>query len=214
MTAFMILLGILLLLAGVLAFLLPEQAWRELTSRGSRWSNQASTAGLLIFAGIGWLGLMLMIVYGGSLWLGWRSEKWVQTPGTVIESSLVAARQVRSTNPAWRAHVVYQYDADGREQRGTRVDFAASSTGDRAWVEELLRTRYAPGATVDLWVNPGDSSQSVLTPGAPPKAAILSALGAVLLLVSIFQLLSLFRDWHGDALAGHGKRKPGARKKR
>lgn len=206
MTTLPMLLGLLLLLAGGLTFLLPEKMWRGLTTHGSRWANQASTSGLLIFAGLGWLGLMLLIVYSGVLWLGWRSEQWVKVPGTVVESRLVETRQVRSTNPAYRAQVVYSYVSEGREHRGERVDFAGSATVDRAGVEEALRTRYAPGAGVTVQVDPADGAQSVLEPGVPPKAAILAGLGLVLLVLSSWQVRALLRDWEGDGLVSSGPR--------
>lgn len=214
MTTVLMLIGILLLSAGVLAFLFPEKAWRGLTTRGSRWANQASTSGLLVFAGLGWLGLMLLIVYSGALWLGWRSEQWVAVTGTVVESRLVETRQVRSTNPAYRAQVVYRYEADGRVQHGLRVDFANSSTPDRAWVEEAMRTRYAPGAAVTVFVDPNDGAQSVLEPGVPAKAVILGCLGLVFVAIAAWQLRALLRDWDGDGLVSSGPSRQKRRKKR
>ncbi|MCW5550399.1 MAG: DUF3592 domain-containing protein [Opitutaceae bacterium] len=207
MTTFLMLLGILLLLAGGLTFLLPERMWRGLTARGSRWANQASTAGLLIFAGLGWLGLMLLIVYSGALWLGWRSDHWVKVAGTVVESRVVETRQVRSTNPAYRAQVVYRYQVDGHQHRGERVDFAGASTVDRAAVEEAVRTRYAPGAVLTVFVDPGDGTQSVLEPGVPPKAAILASLGMVFGVISCWQLIALWRDWEGDRVVPQESRR-------
>lgn len=203
------LIGILLLTASVLTFLLPENAWRGLTARGSRWANQASTSGFLFFTGLGWLGLVLVILYSSALWLGWRSEHWVEVAGTVIDSRLAETRQVRSTNPAYRAEVVYRYRAEGREQRGTRVDFAGSSTVDRAGVEEDLRTRFAPCADVAVFVDPSDGAQSVLVPGVPAKAAIFAALGALLVAIASWQLIALGRDWNGDRLVA-----PEARRRR
>jgi hypothetical protein len=200
MVIVVMLLGILLLFAGVLVFLLPEKFWRGLTPRGSRWENQASTAGLFMFFGLGWLGLMVLIIYSGALWLGWRSAQWVEVKGTVLESRLVETRQIRSTNPAYRAQVVYHYQSGGREHRGKRVDFADSWIVDRAEMAEVLRTRYAPGATVAVFVDPRNAAQSVLEPGVPPMAIILFCLGGVFIAISSWQLRALFRDWQGDRL--------------
>lgn len=200
--------GFVLMIAGAGAFAVPEKAWRKLTPHGSRWANQASTAGLLTFAGLGWLGLMILIVYSGALWLGWRSTEWVEVKGTVLQSRLVETPQVRSTNPAYRAQVRYRYQADGSEQHGLRVDFAGSSMGDRAAVEEALRTRYAPGAEVLVFVDPRDGAESVLEPGVPPKAAILACLGMAFSVISSWQLVALWRDWHGDRLVAPVARRP------
>jgi len=214
MMTFVMFLGVLLLLAGGVTFAFPEKAWRGLTARGSRWENQASTAGLLTFAGLGWLGLMLLIVYSGALWLGWRSEQWAEVAGTVLESRLVETRQVRSLNPAYRVEVVYRYVSEGREHRGSRVDFAGSSTVDRAWAEEALRTHYAPGAGLAVFVDPGDGAQSVLEPGVPPKAAILVGFGVALLAISSWQLRTLSKDWHGDRLVPPESRRRNRGKRR
>ncbi len=206
------LIGVLLLLAGVLAFIFPEKAWQGLMPRGSRWANQASTSGLLLFTGLGWLGLILLIVYSGALWLGWRSEQWMAVTGSVVESRLVETRQIRSTNSAYRAQVVYRYEADGRVQHGMRVDFAGSSTPDRAYVEEQLRTRYAPGAALTVFVDPNDGAQSVLEPGLPAKAVILGCLGLAFVAIAAWQLRALLSDWDGDGLVSPAPRRRNRKK--
>lgn len=205
----LMLLGLLLLVAGVLAFMFPEQAWRDMMPRGSRRANQASTSGLLIFSGLGWLGLMLLLANCVALWMGWRSERWTVVTGTVVESRLVEMRQVRSTSPAYRAHVVYRYWADGREQVGDRLDFADSSTVGREWVEEQLRTRYPSGAAVTVFVDPSDGLRSVLEPGVPDKAVILGFVGLAFVAIGAWQLRALRPDWEGDGLV---KSKPRRRK--
>jgi Protein of unknown function (DUF3592). len=212
-TTVLMILGVLLLGAGLLAFSLSEKAWRDLTPRGSRWANQASTSGLLIFAGLGWLGLMLVIVYSGAVWLGWRSEQWAAVTGTVVESRLVETRQVRSTNPAYRAQVVYRYEVDGGERRGERVDFANSYTSDREFVEEELRTRFAPGAVVTVFVDPRDGTQSVIERGAPAMALILGSLGLSFVVIAAWQLRALLRDWDGDDLVSPTSRQRNRRKR-
>lgn len=203
--------GFLLLVAGVLALMLSEKSWRGLMPRGSRWANQASTTGLLIFSGLGWIGVTLMLLYGHAVWLGWRSAQWVEVTGVVEESRLVETRSVRTTNLSYRPEVIYEYTMNGEMQRGTRVDFAGSATVDRDFVEGELRTRYAPGAAVAVFVDPSDATQSVLMPGVPDKAAIFVGLGAALLAVAIWQLRALLRDWEGD---GKSKAKSSRKRKR
>ncbi len=205
-TMMVILFGVILLHAGVLAFMLPEKMWRGLTPRGSRWANQASTSGMLIFAGLGWVGVTLFAMYGHALWLGWRSTNWTEVEGSVLESRLVEMRLVRSTNFAYRPEVIYEFSVNGETQRGTRVDAAGSSTFDRAFVEEELRTRYAPGAKVTVFVDPRDATRSVLVRGVQPKAAIFASVGAAFLAVAAWQLRALFRDWEGDRLVMREKR--------
>lgn len=203
-------LGSVLMTAGVIALWVPAKAWRGMMPLGSRWQNQASTSGLLIFAGLGWIGGSLLLLYGHSLWLGWRSGDWVEVEGTVLESRLVETSPVRTTNFIYRADVVYAYSAQGTEARGARVDFAGSSTVDRGAVEEALRTRFAPGAKVAVFVDPADVTQSVLEPGVPPKAGILVGLGVGLLAVAAWQVRALLRDWDGDGLVS-GESRPRSR---
>lgn len=214
MTTAVIALGFVLMIAGLGAFAVPEKAWGGMMPRGSRWANQASTSGLLVFVGLGWLGLALLVLYGQALWLGWRSSHWVEVEGSVLESRLVETRPVRSTNLSYRADVVYAYSAHGTEERGTRVDFAGSSTVDRAAVEGELRARFAPGAKVAVYVDPADATQAVLVPGVPPKAAILVGLGLVLLAVASWQVRALLRDWAGDGLVPVGPRRRNRGKRR
>lgn len=196
----LIALGSVLMSAGVMTMWVPENAWRAMVPRDSRWQNQASTSGLLIFAGLGWIGATLLLLYGHALWHGWRSSDWVEVDGTVIESRLVQTSPVRATIFTYRADVVYAYSAQGTEARGTRVDFAGSSTLDRAAVEEELRTRLAPGAKVAVFVDPADVTDSVLERGVPPKAYIFFGLGVALLAIAGWQLRALLRDWEGDGL--------------
>lgn len=214
MTNVLIALGIVLPLVGVLVSQLPENMWRGVTTRGSRWANQASTSGMLVFAGLGWIGVTLIVLYGNAVWLGWRSTQWVEEEGTVLESQLVETRLVRTTNFSYRPEVIYGFSVNGEAQRGTRVDAAGSSTLDRDFVEEELRTRYAPGAKVAVFVDPYDATRSVLVPGVPAKASTLVGLGAALLAVAAWQLRALFCDWEGDGLVASEPRRKKRGKRR
>ncbi len=214
LTMLVILFGAILLHGGVLAFMIPAQMWSGLTRRGSRWANQASTSGMLIFAGLGWIGVTLLVMYSHALWLGWRSTNWTEVEGTVLESRLVETQLVRTTNFSYRPEVIYGFIVNGEEQRGTRVDAAGSSTLDREFVEEELRTRYAPGAKVTVYVDRSDATRSVLVRGVPPKAAIFASLGAAFLAVAVWQLRALFRDWEGDGLVASEPRRKKQGKRR
>ncbi len=206
--------GLLLMAAGLLAFFIPAQAWQGMMKRGSRWANQASTSGLLLFAGLGLLGLVLAGVYGAAVWLGWRSTHWIEVEGVVVESRMIETRQIRSTNPAYRPEVIYTYEADGRRHHGMRVDLAGTTSNDRAWVEEMLATRFAPGARLMIRMNPAAPSQSVIEPGIPAKAWIFGGLGLMLMAIGGWQLALLLRDWEGDKLVPETPRRRRRRRRK
>lgn len=194
---------------GLLVPMLPARVWAGMTKRGSRLANQTSTSAFLIFSGLGLIGVMLVAVYSFAAWQGSRARNWTTVAATVLESRVIETRQIRSTSPAYRPEVVYSYEVDGVAYRGSRVDFAGSTTTDRQWVETTLRLRYEPGSRVTVHVNPSNPAESVIEPGTPAKALILTGLGLVFVIIAVWQLLALARDWHGDRLLEKASRRRG-----
>jgi hypothetical protein len=206
--------ALVLLVAGLATMLCPAGMWAGIARRGSRMANQASMSGLFFFGGLGWLGGALLILYAVACWQGWRSGKWIEVSATVIESRLVETRQIRSTNPAWRVDVFYEYAAGGRMHRGSRLDFAGSSSVDRMSVERDLAARFSPGALLTVRVDPRDASNSVIEPGVPGKAAIFVFLGGVFVAIACWQLRALFLDWNFEGSDARQKRSRSKRRKR
>lgn len=190
--------GAIFLAAGLLANLVPARIWSRMFARHSRWSNQGSTMALGIFAGLVFVGAAALLGNAGDLYAGWRSQGWPAVPGKAETGHLVEVSQVRAATPAYRAAVVYGYVFDGVTFRAERVSFGSDATSDRAWVEEQLATRYAPGAALTVHVNPADPSDAVLKPGWQGRAAVFAALGAAFVIIGGWQLRRLLTDWSGD----------------
>ncbi|MCC6414327.1 MAG: DUF3592 domain-containing protein [Opitutaceae bacterium] len=199
--------GIASLVAGLLVMWCPAGAWAGLTLRRSYCANQASMAGALCFGGLGSGGAALLLFSGADLWHGWRSQNWHPVEAVVTASRLVEVRQIRSTNPAYRADVTYRYNVVGRTHAAQRIAFGAMATPDHAAVDAELATRFAPGATLTVRVDPDDPEEAVIDPGVQPKAGILGTLGAIFFAVSLWQMRGLWRDWEGDHLVPQESRR-------
>ncbi len=198
-----LLLGIVALIlfaAGLLAFLCPAGLWSSLTARGSRWVNQASTAGALLFAGLGLGGAALLLVSVSDVWRGWESERWSEVEATVLAARLIEVRQIRSTEPAYRPEVSYRYTVANREHIAARVDFGAIATPDRETAERELGARFSPGMILTAYYDPQNPAEAVIVPGIQAKAGILGVLGVILVGIAVWQLLALIRDWDGQRL--------------
>ncbi len=192
--------GLAGLIAGLLMVLLPARAWAAVAPPRSRWAQQASVAGALLFGGLGLLGSAMLSFSAGDLWRGWRSEAWPPVEARVVSSGLAEVMQIRAGPAAYRAAVRYSYKVEGRPYTGSRLAFGNAATPQREAVEKELRTRFAPGAALQIHVDPGNPAEAVLEPGMQAKAGILTALGAVFLSLSAWQLRMLARDWQGDRL--------------
>lgn len=198
--------------AGLLALMLPRKVWIGLMPARSRWSNQASVAGALLFGGLALGGGVLVAISLSDLLTGWRSQRWVPVEAKVVESRLTEVRQIRSTNMAYRPAVVYRYEVAGRGHEAQQVAFGAMATPDRAAVESDLATRFAVGASLQVWVNPADPTEAVIEPGVQFMAGVRVTLGLVLLAIGLWQLVALWRDWEGDRLTAPARKRQPRRK--
>jgi hypothetical protein len=170
--------------------------------------------GALLFAGIGLIGMVLLIQSTGDLFDGWRSQQWTKVSGEVIESHRVTLSQIRSTNPAYEARVTYQYEIHGKRFTNQLHDFGKIDRTDAPAVDHDLAHRYFAGAVIDVWVNPNQPSQAVIEPGIQPKACIHVGLGLVFLIISAWQLIALCRDWEGDQLVSQSEKTSRSQHKR
>jgi hypothetical protein len=148
---------------------------------------------------------MALLVVGGLIavaglaifWNSWQQTRWQRLEGTVLESSIVRevsrATGESGSRQAWALAVRYRYEVAG--QAHTSESFsstpprsdAANGQPPTPQLEELLR-RYPAGATVAVFVSPGDPERVVLVLPASPTwmplagGALVLSIGALLLL--------------------------------
>lgn len=197
--------ALLLMLAGLVAFLLSESMWRTMTKRGSRWANQASTAGALLFCGLGLSAVGLLVGSASDVVHGWHSTRWVETEAIVEHARIVEVSQIRSSNPAFRIEPTYRYRFDGRAHTASTLAFGNLASPNRDEVEREIAEHFSPGTAVRAFVNPANPAQAVLRPGVQATALIFGALGAAFLAISLWQLIALAKDWDGDAVEKRSK---------
>lgn len=90
------------------------------------------------------------------------TSRWLQTTGTLRESSVVAGSQDDSA-PTYEAKVSYEYQVGGQVYHSERLRFASGGSSDgwaRDWVEH-----HPAGSKVEVSYNPQHPDQSVLIRG-------------------------------------------------
>lgn len=186
--------------AGLLGFLVPTRWWKSWFPPESRWQNQASTSGPLLFTGIACLGAMAALLSTTDLLLGGQSRNWRETPALVTAHSVVPETQIRSTSPLWRPQVEYTYQVGGGSYRGETFSFGAGSTTDRDFIEKHLRESFPIGGTITIRVHTADPARSVIQPGSDLCLYIQLGLGLTFLAIGVWQVRALLGDWEGGRL--------------
>ncbi len=120
---------------------------------------------------------------------------WQRVPGTMLGSG-VAGYQTQAgggrtgANVA-RSVVAYQYQLNGqtfvgqRAAFGTPLGFGMGLGG----IASAQASRYAPGQTVDVWVDPANPMNSVLRRSAP-SSLVMTVLGVAVLIAAAISLMS------------------------
>jgi len=116
-----------------------------------------------------------------------ESMTWEGTPCTIVSSQLRSWSTDDGT--AYRADVLYEYWAGGRDWRSNRVAFFSILTSGRDDARAIL-DRHPDGTATTCWVDPGNPSRSVLERQLRPK--------------HLFGLIPLIFVIAGGALASHG----------
>lgn len=120
--------------------------------------------------------LLLLVVGAVMLWQGSQSLGWEKTEGRVVTRSVrldrSSQRNRRFRNHEDRAHdviVTYSYSVDGQSYTGQRYSFGrgttAASGGTRAKARAVADELYPSLTPIDVYYDPADPEQSVLSPG-------------------------------------------------
>jgi nitrate reductase NapE component len=123
------------------------------------------------------------------------SMAWTETPCAIVGSQLRSWSTDDGTS--YRADVLYQYSAGGREWLSNTTHFFPYINSGHTGARELLN-RYPSGSSTTCWVDPRDPSRSVLERQPRPKHLI--------------GLLPLVFVLAGLAVAGHGWKQKRARR--
>lgn len=145
----------------------------------------------LLFAVVG--GAVFTFLFAVPMARTVASSNWEARPCTIVRSTVRSWSTDDGTS--YRADVLYEYSAHGRDWRSNRVTFfSALSTG---WTEaRAICDRYPTGARSTAWVDPADPTRSVLEREFRP-----------LYLLGLLPLLFLFA---GAALMRFGWKQPRA----
>lgn len=201
--------GILLAAAGLLCWFVPEKWWRGWFRAGSRWRNQTSTGALLLFSGMMAGGVGLFSLNAVDFLNGVRSKSWVETKAVVTGTRVVEVMQPRSTNPAYRPQVDYEYRWNGRGFRGGRLGFGSTASTDGKHVRDLLDRDFPAGREIRVKVNPDKPSQSVIRTGADAMHWVYAGVSLVFVGVGANGLRMLAKDWEGDGKTVTSRRRGG-----
>ena len=195
-------LPLLLLGIGVLAMLSPSSLVRAL----SRGRDPFDVAMLPFGAGLALLGVLVAGVHAFDGMRALQVQGWQRTPATITRSVLVEVMQPRSSTPAWRPDVSFDYSFGGQPRQGHRIAYRRLASSDRDVTLAWLLATYPEGARVTAWVDPDAPGDAVLEHDPSPWTWGIAAAGLALAGAGI----------HLMHIAGTGARPPtrdGSRKR-
>jgi hypothetical protein len=171
-----------------------DAAVKSISQKASRGRGQKFMVGFgLLFVAVGVAVLVPMTLVPSIRFAA--SMKWTETPCTIISSRLRSWSTDDGTS--YRADVLYEYSAGGREWRSNRTHFFPFINTGHAGAKELRR-RYPSRSIATCWVDPHNPSRSVLERQPSPKH-----------LIGLIPLVFVLAGW---AVAHHGWKRMKARR--
>lgn len=119
---------------------------------------------------------------------------WQRVPGTMLGSGVAGyqtqAGAGRMGANVQRSVVAYQYQVNGQTFVGQRAAFGTPFGFGMGLggIASAQASRYAPGQTVDVWVDPKNPMNSVLRRSAP-SSLVMTALGVAVLIAAVISLM-------------------------
>ena len=124
-------------------------------------------------------------------WQGYQSQRWPQTQGVVVSSSLRITRS--KSKEMYSPQIVYRYRVAGKEWENDVYGFPARRTTSRREARNQLAA-YPPGASTKVFYDPSNPQSSCLTPGFSLAFALwFLPLSLALMGLSIFGLFDHLR---------------------
>lgn len=117
------------------------------------------------------------------------ARDWSETMGTVLMSGAEARRSHDSDGGYSTSHypvVVYEYVVNGRRYQSNRFNFGSEVGYGFQGMAQNRAAKFPQGATIPVFYNPEDPSQSVLekTGGASSKILIFAVIMVVIILAT------------------------------
>lgn len=137
-----------------------------------------------------------MFAFGGAIFFsiglwqlyeGWKTHNWPTTQGTITSSQIkeVTRRDADGdTYTNYRPSISYSYQVADQNYEGHRLHLGATSHNDRSAVQQQLK-QYPVGRTLDVYYNPNNPNQAVLTPGVGGGIWIAITMGTAFLVLGI-----------------------------
>jgi hypothetical protein len=134
-----------------------------------------SSAGRWWLAAMGVFLALAGLLFTGVLWRAYQraaeTRAWIETPCTIVGSTLRSERPSPNSNIAHRAEIRYVYDFAGQTRTGTRVKRVDGPTTHEDRARATLEA-YPVGLQTQCYVNPAAPGETVLKHGT--RAALYS----------------------------------------
>lgn len=145
--------------------------------------------GVLLLVGVA-LAVFGVIYYrrGSARFAAARS--WVQTQGTIMSSAITTHTQMANdmVTTSYRAQAAYRYQAAGAEREGKRVFLCARTDWNSDKQAQAWLAANPVGATVPVWFDPGNPTDSALTLNKPSLVAaiVLTTVGVAAAILALY----------------------------
>jgi len=108
------------------------------------------------------IGLLLLILFLKNVYLGYKSDFWLETTAEVIRSKLSVSQDDGSDS--YNIVVNYKYSVEGKVYENNRINFGYRNMRDGGKAKNIIY-KYRTGVIVPVYYNPKDPNQSVLEKG-------------------------------------------------
>jgi hypothetical protein len=161
---------------------------------GSQGSNLPYLVGFLLLIGLA-LAVFGVVYYRRGSARFAAAKSWVQTQGTIISSAITTHTQMTNdmVSTSYRAQAAYRYRAAGAEREGSRVFLCARTDWNSEKQAQTWLAANPVGATVPVWFDPGNPTDSALTLNKPSLVAaiVLTTVGAAAAILALYLLTQL-----------------------
>ena len=136
-------------------------------------------ASLIVISLVFWGGLSIAGIGVRQTWEAWQSQGWRTTSGVIDATSLSVSTRTSSsddslnrdhgvrqevTKDVWIPQVKFSFELDGKKYEGHRIGVGDVPSDSHSTADAIVK-RYHQGATVKIYVDPSDPTESILEPG-------------------------------------------------